>query len=73
MHINQYKFDYFAFFYKIIVNLQENLQLNLIILHKVLGSALFAKTAAILAHMRVKAIHKIHTNQSVISQIIECF
>lgn len=68
MHIIQYKFDYFAFFYKIIVNLQENIQLNLIIVHKVLGSVLFAKTAAILAHMRVKAIHKIHTNQSVISQ-----
>ena len=49
MHIDQYKFDYFAFFYKIIVNLQENLQLNLIIVHKILGSALFAKTAVILA------------------------
>lgn len=69
MHINQYKFDYFAFFYKIIVNLQENLQLNLIILHKVLGSALFAKTAAILAHKRLKT----NTNQSGVLQIIECF
>ena len=69
MHINQYKFDYFAFFYKIIVNLQENLQSNLIILHKVLGSALFAKTAAILAHKRVKS----NTNQSGVLQIIECF
>lgn len=69
MHINQYKFNYFAFFYKIIVNLQENLQLNLIILHKVLGSALFAKTAVILAHKRLKT----NTNQSGVSQIIECF
>lgn len=59
MHINQYKFDYFAFFYKIIVNLQENLQLNLIIVHKIWGSALFAKTTAILAHKRVKT----NTNQ----------
>ena len=59
MHIDQYKFDYFAFFYKIIVNLQENLQLNLIIVHKILGSTLFAKTAAILAHKRVKT----NTNQ----------
>lgn len=69
MHINQYRFDYFAFFYKIIVNLQENLQLNLIIVHKVLGSALFAKTAAILAHKRVKT----NTNQSGVLQSIECF
>lgn len=69
MHINQYKFDYFAFFHKIIVNLQENLQSNLIILHKILGSALFAKTAAILAHKRVKT----NTNQSGVLQIIECF
>lgn len=69
MHINQYKFDYFAFFYKIIVNLQENLQLNLIILHKVLGSALFAKTVAILAHKRLET----NTNQSGVLQIIECF
>lgn len=69
MHIIQYKFDYFAFFYKIIVNLQENLQSNLIILHKVFGSALFAKTAAILAHKRVKT----NTNQSGVLQIIECF
>lgn len=69
MHINQYKFDYFAFFYKIIVNLQENLQLNLIIVHKVLGSALFTKTAAILAHKRLKT----NTNQSGVLQIIECF
>lgn len=69
MHINQYKFDYFAFFYKIIVNLQENLQLNLIIVHKVLGSVLFAKTAAILAHKRLKT----NTNQSGVPQIIECF
>ena len=69
MHIDQYKFDYFAFFYKIIVNLQENLQLNLIIVHKVLGSALFAKTAAILAHKRVKT----NTNQSGVLQSIECF
>lgn len=60
MHIIQYKFDYFAFFYKIIVNSQENLQLNLIIVHKVLGSALFAKTAAILAHKRLKT----NTNKS---------
>ena len=65
MHINQYKFDYFAFFYKIIVNLQENLQLNLIIVHKILGSALFAKTAAILAPERVKT----NTNQSGVLQI----
>lgn len=69
MHINQYKFDYFAFFYKIIVNSQENLQLNLIIVHKVLGSALFAKTAAILAHKRLKT----NMNQSGVLQIIECF
>lgn len=69
MHINQYKFDYFAFFYKIIVNLQENLQLNLIIVHKILGSALFAKTAAILAHKGLKT----NTNQSGVAQIIECF
>lgn len=69
MHINQYKFDNFAFFYKIIVNSQENLQLNLIIVHKVLGSALFAKTTAILAHKRVKT----NTNQSGVLQIIECF
>lgn len=69
MHINQYKFNYFAFFYKIIVNLQENLQLNLIIVYKVLGSALFAKTAAILAHKRVKT----NTNKSGVPQIIECF
>lgn len=69
MHINQYKFDYFAFFHKIIVNLQENLQLNLIIVHKILGSALFAKTTAILAHKRVKT----NTNQSEVLQIIECF
>lgn len=69
MHINQYKFDYFAFFYKIIVNLQENLQLNLIIVHKILGSALFAKTAAILAHKRLKT----NNNQSGVLQIIECF
>lgn len=69
MHINQYKFDYFAFFYKMIVNLQENLQSNLIILHKVLGSALFAKTAAILAHKRLKT----NINQSGVPQIIECF
>lgn len=69
MHIIQYKFDYFAFFYKIIVNLQENLQLNLIIVYKVLGSALFAKTAAILAHKRLKT----NTNQSGVPQIIECF
>lgn len=66
MHINQYKFDYFAFFYKIIVNSQENLQLNLIIVHKVLGSALFAKTAAILAHKRLKT----NTNKSGVSQMI---
>ena len=63
MHINQYKFDYFAFFYKI------NLQLNLIIVHKIWGSALFAKTAAILAPERVKT----NTNQSGVLQIIECF
>lgn len=69
MHIIQYKFDYFAFFYKIIVNLQENLQLNLIIVHKVLGSALFAKTAAILAHKRLKT----NTNKSGVLQIIEWF
>lgn len=69
MHINQYKFDNFAFFYKIIVNSQENLQLNLIIVHKVLGSALFAKTAAILAHKRLKT----NMNQSGVLQIIECF
>lgn len=69
MHINQYKFDYFAFFYKIIVNSQENLQLNLIIVHKVLGPALFAKTAAILAHKRLKT----NTNKSGVPQIIECF
>ena len=69
MHINQYKFDYFAFFYKIIVNLQENLQLNLIIVHKILGSALLAKTTAIRAHKRVKT----NTNQSGVLQIIECF
>lgn len=69
MHIDQYKIDYFAFFYKIIVNLQENLQLNLIIVHKVLGSALFAKTTSILAHKRVKT----NTNQSGVLQIIECF
>lgn len=69
MHINQYKFDYFAFFYKIIVNSQENLQLNLIIVHKVLGSALFAKTAAILAHKRLKT----NTNKSGVPQMIECF
>lgn len=69
MHIDQYKFDYFAFFYKIIVNLQENLQLNLIIVHKILGSALFAKTAAILAHKRLKT----NTNQSGVLQIIEYF
>lgn len=69
MHINQYKFDYFAFFHKIIVNLQENLQSNLIILHKILGSALFAKTAAILAHKRLKT----NTNQSGVLQIIERF
>ena len=70
MHIDQYKFDYFAFFYKIIVNyLQENLQLNLIIVHKILGSALFAKTAVILAPERVKT----NTNQSGVLQIIECF
>ena len=69
MHINQYKFNYFAFFYKIIVNLQENIQSNLIIFHKVLGSALFAKTAAILAHKRLKT----NTNQSGVLQIIECF
>lgn len=69
MHINQYKFDYFAFFYKIIVNLQENLQLNLIIVHKILGSALLAKTTAILDHKRVKT----NTNQSGVLQIIECF
>lgn len=66
MHINQYKFDYFAFFYKIIVNSQENLQLNLIIVYKVLGSALFAKTAAILAHKRLKT----NTNKSGVSQMI---
>lgn len=69
MHIDQYKFDYFAFFYKIIVNLQENLQLNLNIIHKVLDSALFAKTAAILDHKRLKT----NTNQSGVLQIIECF
>lgn len=69
MHINQYKFDYFAFFYKIIVNLQENIQSNLIILHKVLDSALFAKTAGILAHKRLKT----NTNQSGVPQIIDCF
>lgn len=69
MHIDQYKFDYFAFFYKIIVNLQENLQLNLIIVHKILGSALLAKATAILAHKRVKT----NTNQSGVLQIIECF
>lgn len=69
MHINQYKFDYFAFFYKIIVNSQENLQLNLNIIHKVSGSALFAKTAAILAHKRLKT----NTNQSGVLQIIEFF
>lgn len=69
MHIIQYKFDYFAFFYKIIVNSQENLQLNLIIVHKVLGSALFAKTAAILAHKRLKT----NTNKSGVPQMIECF
>lgn len=66
MHINQYKFDYFAFFYKIIVNLQENLQLNLIIVHKVLGSALFAKTAAILAYKRLKT----NSNKSGVPQMI---
>lgn len=69
MHIKQYKFDYFAFYYKIIVNSQENLQLNLIIVHKVLGSALFAKTAAILAHKRLKT----NTNKSGVPQMIECF
>ena len=69
MHIIQYKFDYFAFFYKIIVNSQENLQLNSIIVHKVLGSALFAKTAAILAHKRLKT----NTNKSGVPQMIECF
>ena len=69
MHIDQYKFDYFAFFYKIIVNLQENLQLNLIIVHKILGLPLQAKATAILAHKRVKT----NTNQSGVLQIIECF
>lgn len=69
MHIKQYKFDYFAFYYKIIVNSQENLQLNLIIVHKVLGSALFAKTAAILAHKRLKT----NTNKSGVPQMRECF
>ena len=69
MHIDQYKFDYFAFFYKIIVNLQENLQLNLIILHKVLGSALFANTAAILAQIKVNTIQRIHTVTSGIPPI----
>lgn len=69
MHISQYKFDYFAFFYKIIVNLQENLQLNLIIVHKVLGSALFAKAAAIPAHKRLKT----NTNKSGVPQMKECF
>ena len=39
---------------------------------RVLGLALFAKTAAILAHIRVNAMQRMNTNQSGVPPIIKC-
>ena len=62
---------------KVLVGKEETIDLVLTTLAAgghvlVLGLALLAKTAAILAHIRVNAMQRMNTNQSGVPPIIKC-